>query len=103
MIRPVLVLVASGAVFLGAAAFAQPAGIELPFGETPAELADDQSLPVVGNCSGCHSLDYITTQPRGKGEQFWRDTVTKMVNVYKAPLPPEDAEAVATVLADKFG
>jgi hypothetical protein len=58
---------------------------------------------VVDNCSACHSLDYITTQPRGKGEQFWRDAVAKMVNVYKAPLSPEDADAVAATLARKFG
>ena len=49
------------------------------------------------------SLDYITTQPRGKGEQFWRDAVAKMVNVYKAPLSPEDADDVGAALARKFG
>ena len=53
---------------------------------------------MVNNCSACHSLDYITTQPRGKGEQFWRDSVAKMVNVYKAPLSPEDADAVGAAL-----
>lgn len=103
MTRSVAVLLTAGAVFFGAAAFAEPVRIELPFGETPAELADDPSQIVVSNCSGCHSLDYITTQPRGKGEQFWRDSVTKMINVYKAPVLPEDAAAVSAVLARKFG
>ena len=103
MIRPVNLVLATGAALLAAAAFAEPAAIELPLGKTPPELADPASEVVVNNCSACHSLDYITTQPRGKGEQFWRDAVVKMVNVYKAPLSPEDADAVATELGRKFG
>ena len=103
MIRPVNLALATGAVLLAAAAFAQPVSIELPIGNTPPELADPASEVVVNNCSACHSLDYITTQPRGKGEQFWRDSVAKMVNVYKAPLSPADADAVAAELARKFG
>lgn len=101
MIRS-LPLVAASAL-LGAAALAEPLNIELPFGEIPTELRDPASQMVVAQCSGCHSLDYITTQPRGKGEQFWRDLVTKMVGVYKAPITPEDAETVTQVLAEKFG
>ena len=77
--------------------------IELPIGDTPPELADPASEVVVNNCSACHSLDYITTQPRGKGEQFWRDAVAKMVTVYGAPISPEDAAAVGAELARKFG
>jgi hypothetical protein len=69
----------------------------------PASLSDDQGQIVVANCTACHSLDYITTQPRGKGMQFWHDEVTKMVGVYKAPVAPADAEAVITVLDRKFG
>lgn len=88
---------------LGAAAFAQPVTIELPFGEPPAELAGPDAVVVVRNCSACHSLDYITTQPRGKGEKFWRDSVAKMVNLYKAPVSPEAADAVSAVLAEKLG
>lgn len=100
--RSVNIALATGAALVAAAALAQPA-IELPPGGTPPELADPASEVVVNNCSACHSLDYITMQPRGKGEQFWRDSVAKMVNVYKAPLSPEDADAVAATLARKFG
>ena len=103
MIRPVKLALAIGAALLAAAAFGQPAAIELPLGGTPPELADPASEVVVNNCSACHSLDYITTQPRGKGEQFWRDAVAKMVNVYKAPVSPDDANTVAATLARKFG
>eukprot|EP01037_Dinobryon_pediforme_P015208 gene15208-15352_t len=47
----------------------------------PAALADAPGQVVAAHCATCHSLDYITTQPRGKGAQFWRDEVTKMVNI----------------------
>ena len=103
MMRSVNVVFAAGAALLAGAALARPVRIELPIGDTPRELADPASEVVVNNCSACHSLDYITTQPRGKGEQFWRDAVAKMVNVYKAPLSPEDADTVAATLARKFG
>jgi len=98
-----MIPVAAATGLLGGSALAQPVSAELPFGETPAELAGPGAAVVARNCSACHSLDYITTQPRGKGEQFWRDSVAKMVNVYKAPLSPEEAEAVSIVLATKFG
>lgn len=103
MIREVNLALATVAALLAAAALAQPARIELPLDETPPELADPASEVVVNNCSACHSLDYVTTQPRGKGAQFWKDSVAKMITVYKAPISPEDADAVGAALARKFG
>jgi len=82
---------------------AQSIGYQLPTPPTPPELADVGAQVVVANCSACHSLDYIVTQPRGKGEQFWRDSVTKMISVYGAPIAPEQAQEVGTVLAARFG
>ena len=82
---------------------AQSIGYQLPTPQTPPELADEGAQVVVANCSACHSLDYIVTQPRGKNEQFWRDSVTKMINVYGAPIAPEAAAEVGTVLAARFG
>lgn len=69
----------------------------------PASLAGPDGEVVVRHCTACHSLEYIVTQPRGKGAQFWRDSVTKMITVYKAPVDPAEAEAVSAVLAAKFG
>ena len=102
MIRLANAVLLAGATLLAGAGLAQPR-IELPLGETPPELADPESDVVVNTCSACHSLDYLTTQPRGKGAQFWKDSVAKMITVYGAPVSPEDAEAVAAVLARKFG
>lgn len=103
MTRSLAILLGAGSFVLNIATAAQPVTIDLPIGDTPAELSDDDAEVVVNNCSSCHSLDYITTQPRGKGAQFWKDSVTKMINVYKAPIAPEDADAVAGVLARKLG
>ncbi|MET0241157.1 MAG: cytochrome C [Sphingobium sp.] len=92
-----IVMLAAAAVTLIAAAkpYALPnePDIALPFAGEDADL-------VRANCSGCHSLDYITTQPRGKGVQFWRDSVTKMVNVYGAPVAKTDAERIAVALGN---
>lgn len=82
---------------------AKPVTFDMPEEVVPAELADEAGQPVVAACSTCHSLEYITTQPRGKGAQFWPDAVAKMINVYKAPIEPAAADAVAEVLAKRFG
>lgn len=81
----------------------RPVTYALPEDRTPAELAQRDAEVVVANCASCHSLDYIVTQPRGKGAKFWRDEVAKMLTVYKAPVAPADADEVARVLARKFG
>lgn len=95
-------LIAIGLAVAGAVS-AQTLGYQLPPTPTPPELADAEAQVVVANCSACHSLDYIVIQPRGRGEQFWRDSVTKMVTTYGAPIAPEQAREVGTVLARRFG
>lgn len=81
----------------------EPVSFVMPEETTPPELADEGALLVVSTCSACHSLEYITTQPRGMGDTFWQDQVTKMVKVYGAPIEPADAEAIGDILADRFG
>jgi hypothetical protein len=50
----------------------------------------------------CHSLDYITTQPRGGAAQ-WQGVVTKMKNVYSAPLSEDESKAIVEYLAAHYG
>lgn len=69
--------------------------IALPVGQG-AELAQ-------GTCSACHSLDYIQTQPRGKGPQFWSDEVAKMGKAYGARIDPKDAAEIAAYLGRTYG
>ena len=53
-------------------------------------------------CVTCHSRDYVTTQPRGKGKDFWLAEVTKMVTVYGAPIPEPDRPLIAEYLASAY-
>lgn len=81
----------------------QRVSFQMPEETIPVELADKDGELVAATCSACHSLEYITTQPRGLGEKFWHDEVTKMVKVYGAPIEQGDADAVTAILAKKFG
>lgn len=53
-------------------------------------------------CQMCHSVDYITMQPRG-GEAQWRGVVTKMVKAFGAPIGPEDADVIVEYLSREYG
>lgn len=55
-------------------------------------------------CAVCHSLDYITTQPKFKDPKAqWTATVNKMVKTYGAPIPAEEAEKIIDYLAANYG
>lgn len=87
----------------GLLAAAKPFTYSLP-PEQPVELPAGSDVQLVrDHCSACHSLDYIWTQPRGKGEQFWRDSVTKMTGVYGAPISTEDADRIVAYLGRTYG
>ena len=50
-------------------------------------------------CGVCHSYEYILTQPRGSGRDFWQGAVTKMIKVFGAPIQEADANAIIDYLA----
>ncbi|WP_018964158.1 hypothetical protein [Ancylobacter sp. FA202] len=91
------------ALALTGAAGATPLSYELPD-----ETAELRPGPQPGfeaaqdNCMVCHSVDYINTQPPGKGAAFWQSEVQKMVHVYHAPVSEEDAKAIADYLAKTY-
>jgi sulfite dehydrogenase (cytochrome) subunit B len=64
--------------------------------ELPPEVAAFKPGPnldvVMNNCTGCHSVDYIATQPRGPKfkEDSWKAEVNKMIKVYGAPVADAD-------------
>ncbi|SDM30674.1 hypothetical protein SAMN05216360_101499 [Methylobacterium phyllostachyos] len=50
------------------------------------------------NCLACHSAGMVLTQPHlSKAE--WQGEVTKMINVYKAPVDQADVAAIVDYLA----
>jgi len=91
------------ALLLGAPASGAPASIELP-----EEVATFKAGPGVeaaqNNCLGCHSADYINTQPTGPkfGKDFWTAEMTKMIKVFGAPVADDDARKIVDYLAATY-
>lgn len=99
--RRALILGAAAVCISGAAA-AKVVRYTLPEQATVTLPKGAGSKLVEAQCAACHSLDYITTQPRGKGKPFWDATVTKMVKVYGAPVEAKDADAIAAYLGRTY-
>jgi hypothetical protein len=93
---PFLVILAAAA----SSALAEPMVYSLP--PETAELRPGPGVETAGVCKACHSADYISTQPSGKGKAFWQAEVQKMIKVYKAPIGEDDAAAIATYLARTY-
>jgi hypothetical protein len=53
-------------------------------------------------CDICHSVDYITTQPR-LSKAAWAASVTKMRKVFGAPISDADAAIITNYLAANYG
>ena len=64
-----------------------------------AELKPGPGVETAIVCQACHSADYISTQPSGKGKAFWQAEVQKMIKVYEAPIGEDDAAVIANYLA----
>ena len=80
---------------------AEPVTITVPPDDVTLKPGSDEQM-VQAQCSLCHSLDYITTQPPGKDLAFWTAIVNKMIKVFGAPLPQEDVAKVAAYLEKAY-
>ena len=84
-------------------ATAAPVSYTLP--DETAAFKPGPNLEVVqNNCTGCHSADYINTQPRGPKfkKDFWQAEVTKMIKVYGAPIDEADVGRIVDYLAATY-
>ena len=82
---------------------AKPVTYQLP--DETAAFKPGPNLDVVqGNCGACHSADYILTQPQGPKfkKDFWQAEVTKMINVFGAPIAPEDVPKIVDYLTATY-
>jgi mono/diheme cytochrome c family protein len=76
--------------------------------ELPSEIAtlkktSDPGFEMAdGVCSACHSVDYISTQPPGKGRDFWTAEVKKMITVFGAPVEEADRQPIIDYLASNY-
>jgi mono/diheme cytochrome c family protein len=85
---------------LAAAAIALPAAAE----EKPVELKKAPGLEKVeGNCSGCHSLDYIVMNSPFPSAALWDAEVTKMIKAFGAPIDDSDAKVITDYLKKNYG
>ena len=87
-------------VLIGALAIAFPAAAE----EKPVQLKKAPGLDKVeGNCSGCHSLDYIVMNSPFPNAALWDAEVTKMIKAFGAPIEDADAKIIADYLKKNYG
>jgi sulfite dehydrogenase (cytochrome) subunit B len=100
MQRTVLLAIALAAG-LGSAT-AAPVNYQIP-DEVAAFKPGPNLEAVQGNCSACHSSDYIKTQPPMKDKKaFWQAEVTKMIKVYGAPIDDADVGKIVDYLAATY-
>ena len=107
--RATILALACVAAF-GATALASPK-IAPPHGKASISLPGDAGMafkpgPGVGaaqaNCLTCHSSAYVSTQPVLSKAQ-WTAEVTKMKNVYGAPIPDDAVPAIVDYLTAQYG
>jgi mono/diheme cytochrome c family protein len=88
-------------VLLTQASDAKPLTYVLPEETTALRPGPDMET-ARDNCMSCHSVDYINTQPPGRGSEFWEAEVKKMIKSYHAPISEADAKAIADYLAKTY-
>ncbi len=91
-----------GALSLTAALAKPPPYVPPP--ET-ARLADGSDVDLVdANCSACHSVDFITTQPRRLADPkaFWTAEVTKMRKAFGYQTTDETAARIVSYLSETY-
>lgn len=84
---------------------AHAAPISYPLPEETAAFKPGPNRDVVmNNCTGCHSADYINTQPRDVKSKadFWQAEVTKMMKLYGAPIDQADVGKIVEYLAATY-
>ena len=99
LIAAVVVAIGLGGVALLAAD--ETVSITLPLDQITLAPAPGRDVTET-QCRMCHSLDYVTTQPR-VGAAQWQGVVTKMRTVYGAPISDADAKAIADYLKANYG
>jgi sulfite dehydrogenase (cytochrome) subunit B len=101
--KQLLLSLAAGIAIGIVAARAVPVVYKLP--EETAAFKPGPNLEVVqANCTGCHSSDYVNTQPRNvkSRKDFWQAEVTKMIKVYGAPIEDADVPKIVEYLAATY-
>jgi mono/diheme cytochrome c family protein len=73
-------------------------------GEMPVPLKAGAGVDKVeANCAACHSLDYIRMNSPFLNAADWDAEVTKMIDMFGAPIAAADAAAIADYLKSNYG
>jgi cytochrome c5 len=97
-----ILLYASVVVALPLLMGAAEVSITLPSDNAYAELKPGPGVEVTRTaCMLCHSTDYIVMQPRGDVAQ-WQAVVTKMRQVFGAPISEPEARTIIQYLATAY-
>ena len=98
------------AIFSLAAAAAAAGAMAAPITYTPppetARLAPGPNADLAqGFCGACHSVDYITTQPRRLAQPslFWTNEVNKMKKAYGATVDDDNSQKIIAYLVATYG
>ena len=97
----ILVMAAVAVAAPGAGAEDKGKSIVLPIVAVEIKPGDGKNKVEV-RCGGCHSLDYITTQPVFTRTQ-WTATVKKMINVMGAQIGEGDSKEIVDYLVRSYG
>jgi mono/diheme cytochrome c family protein len=72
--------------------------------ERPVQLKEGPGRDKVeGNCSACHSLDYVVMNSPFLDARGWDAEVAKMINAFGAAIEPGDAKVIADYLKRHYG
>ena len=89
-------LVSAGVAQAAKALTLKSVSVDLPDGDR--NLPDGPGLAAMqSNCISCHTPGMILTQPT-MPKAFWEAEVTKMRNVYKAPINEKDVPDIVAYL-----
>jgi len=99
--KAIQTIIACGTVALLAFAAADKPDWKLPPETAKLERGDGAEI-ATAQCIACHSLDYISTQPR-MNRAGWTATVTKMKEKYGAPITSEHMEKLVNYLVNTYG
>jgi hypothetical protein len=75
--------------------------IEMPYVDYPMAKGDHDEV-AQQYCLICHSWGYILNQGK-KSRPYWKGTVAKMVNEFKAPISKEDQITITNYLVKHYG
>lgn len=104
LIGPLVAGLTAGVAWSAPRTYAIPdptAAFRPPAGRVGSPLAGGYEA-AQANCQTCHAVDYVATQPPGRGTAFWEAEVTKMIKAYHAPITEPDAREIAAYLAETY-